>query len=80
MRLLLREVRRAALLNLPINNKTLPLILDRTRDTDDDSTASRFTAFLLRELLPGFEAKDKNVRYRTLQTVAEMVSHLGEIE
>ena len=53
---------------------------DPDEDTDDDTTASRFTAFLLREFLPGFEVKDKNVRYRTLQTVAEMVSHLGEIK
>jgi hypothetical protein len=30
--------------------------------------------------MSGFMAKDKNVRYRVLQTVAEMVSHLGEIE
>ncbi|EDR03702.1 chromosome condensation complex protein [Laccaria bicolor S238N-H82] len=53
---------------------------DPDEDPDDDTTASRFTAFLLRSLLPGFEAKDKNARYRTLQTVAEMVSHLGEID
>jgi condensin complex subunit 3 len=50
-------------------------------DEDDESTtASRFTARLLRFLLKGFLAKDKSIRYRVLQTVAEMVSHLGEIE
>ncbi|KIJ99866.1 hypothetical protein K443DRAFT_132899 [Laccaria amethystina LaAM-08-1] len=52
---------------------------DPDEDTDGD-TASRFTAFLLRYLLQAFQAKDKNIRYRTLQTVAEMVSHLGEID
>lgn len=49
-------------------------------EEDDDTTASRFTARLLKHLLKGFTAKDKSVRYRVLQTVAEMVSHLGEIE
>ncbi|TFK38229.1 nuclear condensing complex subunit [Crucibulum laeve] len=49
-------------------------------DEDEDTTASRFTAHLLKFLLKGFESKDKIVRYRVLQTVAEMVSHLGEID
>lgn len=31
-------------------------------------------------LLKGFQAKDKTIRYRVLQLVAEMVSHLGEVE
>lgn len=46
MRLLLRDVRRAALLNLPINDKTLPLILDRTRDTDDTNRKLVYNAVL----------------------------------
>jgi hypothetical protein len=49
-------------------------------DEDQDTTASRFTARFLNFLLKGFVAKDKSVRYRVLQTVAEMVSYLGEIE
>ena len=50
-------------------------------DPDDDITyASRFTARLLRFLLKGFEAKDKNVRFRVVQSVSEMISHLGIIE
>ena len=53
---------------------------DEDEDEDDNTTASRFTARLLRFLLKGFLAKDKSIRYRVLQTVAEMVSHLGEIE
>lgn len=47
---------------------------------DEDSTATRFTARLLRFLLKGIEAKDKNIRYRVLHALVEMVSHLGEIE
>ncbi|KDR81425.1 hypothetical protein GALMADRAFT_239313 [Galerina marginata CBS 339.88] len=47
---------------------------------DDDTTASRFTAHLLKLLLKGFIAKDKNVRYRVLQSIAEMISHLGQID
>ncbi|KII87700.1 hypothetical protein PLICRDRAFT_30295 [Plicaturopsis crispa FD-325 SS-3] len=49
-------------------------------DDDDDTTASRFVARLLKFLLNGFLAKDKAVRYRAVHVVAEMVSHLGEID
>jgi condensin complex subunit 3 len=49
-------------------------------DDDEDTTASRFTARLLKFLLKGFLARDRFVRYRVLYTVAEMVSHLGAIE
>ncbi|KAF8797851.1 hypothetical protein BYT27DRAFT_7123670 [Phlegmacium glaucopus] len=49
-------------------------------DDDDESYASRFTARLLGFLLKGFEAKDKNVRFRVVQSVTEMISHLGAIE
>ncbi|KAF8635378.1 hypothetical protein AX15_000383 [Amanita polypyramis BW_CC] len=49
-------------------------------DEDEDTTASRFTARLLKFLLKGFLAKEKNVRYRVLCMVAEMVSHLGAID
>jgi len=52
----------------------------RQQGDDDDTVASRFTARLLRFLLKGIAAKDKNVRYRVLQTLVEMISHLGEIE
>ena len=56
--------------------------MNEVEDPDDESesTAARFTARLLKFLLKGFLSKDKSVRYRVLQTVAEMVSHLGEIE
>jgi len=56
--------------------------MNEAEDPDDDSetTAARFTARLLKFLLKGFLSKDKSVRYRVLQTVAEMVLHLGEIE
>ena len=30
--------------------------------------------------MKGLEAKDKNVRFRSVSTVAELVSHLGELE
>ena len=49
-------------------------------EDDEDTTASRFVSRLLKFLFQGFLAKDKSVRYRVLQLVAEMVSHLGEIE
>lgn len=49
-------------------------------DDDDDTPASRFVSQLIKYLLKGFEAKDKNVRFRVLQIVTDMISNLGEIE
>ncbi|CAA7267951.1 unnamed protein product [Cyclocybe aegerita] len=53
---------------------------DNNDDGNGNTTASRFTARLLKLLLKGFLSKDKNVRCRVLNSVAEMISHLGEIE
>ncbi|KAG8763595.1 hypothetical protein FRC12_008487, partial [Ceratobasidium sp. 428] len=54
---------------------------DEEEDSDDDDTpASRFVTYLLKYLLQGFMAKDKNVRYRSVHIAAEMVSGLGEID
>lgn len=53
---------------------------DDDDDDDDDTTAARFVARLLKFLLNGFVAKDKTVRYRCVRILAEMVTHLGEIE
>ena len=49
-------------------------------DEDDDTTASRFVARLLKFLFRGSLAKDKVARFRAVQCIAEMVAHLGEIE
>ncbi|KAH8989792.1 nuclear condensing complex subunit [Lactarius hatsudake] len=49
-------------------------------DNDDGTTATRFTYRLLKYFLKGFEAKDKNVRYRVVCFVAEVISHLGELD
>ncbi|KAF7375150.1 Condensin complex subunit 3 [Mycena sanguinolenta] len=56
---------------------------EREDDSDSDSTdttASRFTAKLLKFLLRGFQAKDKFVRYRVVCITAEMISALGELD
>ncbi|KIJ25339.1 hypothetical protein M422DRAFT_38823 [Sphaerobolus stellatus SS14] len=54
---------------------------DKTdEDQDDDDMASRFVARLMKHLIKGFLAKDKNVRYRILQMVSELIFHLGEID
>lgn len=50
-----------------------------TKD-EEETTASRFVTRILHFLLSGCVAKDKNVRYRVLQTIADMIAHLGEIE
>ncbi|KAH9991933.1 nuclear condensing complex subunit [Russula vinacea] len=49
-------------------------------DDDDETTATRFTRRLLKHFLKGFEAKDKNVRYRVVCFVAEVISQLGELD
>lgn len=49
-------------------------------DDDEESHVSRFVNTLVKHLLKGFEAKDKNVRYRTAQFIAEIISCIGEIE
>ncbi|KAG8897239.1 hypothetical protein FRB99_008349, partial [Tulasnella sp. 403] len=51
----------------------------KDEDEDEDTTASRFVSTLLKHLLRGFQAKDKNVRLRVVHCVAEMISSIGEI-
>ena len=47
---------------------------------DDENATTRFVSRLLNWLLQGLLAKNKNVRYRCIHIVSEMISHLGEIE
>lgn len=49
-------------------------------DEDEETTASRFSALMVKHLLKGFQAKDKNVRLRVVQCMAEMISSIGELE
>ncbi|CAA7257465.1 unnamed protein product [Cyclocybe aegerita] len=49
-------------------------------DEDEETPTSRFVAKLLNWLIQGFGAKNKIVRYRCIQVVSEMISHLGEID
>lgn len=49
-------------------------------DEDTDTTTSRFVARILGWLLQGFQAKNKNVRFRCLHLVSELISHIGEVE
>ncbi|KAL5523222.1 YCG1_1 [Sanghuangporus sanghuang] len=49
-------------------------------EEDDETPTSRFVSRLIRYLLKGFEAKDKNVRFRVLQFVAEVSENMGEID
>lgn len=49
-------------------------------EEEEETSTSRFVARLLGWLLQGFIAKNKNVRYRCIHVVSEMISHLGEIE
>lgn len=49
-------------------------------DVVEETPASRFVARLLKWLLQGLSAKNKNVRYRCVQVIAEVISYLGFIE
>ena len=49
-------------------------------DDDEDTTAERFLSHLLRFLLDGCKAKDKNVRFRVCQCIADTIDHYGRIE
>ncbi|KAG8801371.1 hypothetical protein FRC16_000627 [Serendipita sp. 398] len=52
---------------------------ERGPDTED-TLASKFVDFQIRTFLKGFNSKDKIVRYRSVQLVAEIVTSLGEID
>ncbi|KAI0747199.1 nuclear condensing complex subunit [Daedaleopsis nitida] len=47
---------------------------------DDDTPSERFLSHLLRFLLDGCVAKDKVVRFRVCQCIAEMITHLGSLD
>ncbi|KAI0764062.1 nuclear condensing complex subunit [Irpex lacteus] len=51
-----------------------------SEDEDLDTPVSRFISQLLKFLLKGFVVKDKNVRFRSVGTVAELLCHLGELD
>jgi hypothetical protein len=49
-------------------------------DEDEETFVSRFVSRLLNWILRGFLAKDKNVRYRSVFSVSEMILWLGPLE
>ena len=49
-------------------------------EPDEDTPTTRFAERIIKFLLAGCLAKDKNVRFRVVQSIADMVLHLGEIE
>lgn len=51
-----------------------------SEDEEEDTPTSRLVAALLKHLIKGFNAKDKIVRYRVVQIVAELIFSLGELE
>ncbi len=73
--------------NLIFCNSGRGIARKREDDDDDDDNvkaedtlASRFYVRFCEFLLDGFRAKDRNVRFRVVQTCSAVVSHLGEIE
>ncbi|KAH9848970.1 nuclear condensing complex subunit [Lenzites betulinus] len=49
-------------------------------DEDEDTTSERFLSHLVNFLLKGCTAKDKVVRFRVIQCIADTITHLGEID
>jgi condensin complex subunit 3 len=49
-------------------------------DEDMETPAARFVVKLLKHLLSGMEAKDKNVRFRVTLLTVSMINGLGEME
>jgi len=47
---------------------------------DEDSLSSRFVHRLLTHLMRGLKAKDKNIRMRVCQLIAESISAIQDIE
>lgn len=49
-------------------------------DDDEETPTSRLVKHLLKHTMKGFSAKDKTVRYRSVQVIAELIFSLGELE
>ncbi|TDL22781.1 ARM repeat-containing protein [Rickenella mellea] len=47
---------------------------------EEDSLSLRFVTRFIKFLLKGFEAKDKNVRFRVVQIIAEIIPNLDEVD
>lgn len=53
---------------------------DAEADSDEETFTTRFIGKLLRHLLSGMDAKDKNVRFRVTLMTVSMINGLGELE
>lgn len=51
-----------------------------SNDHEDDTPATRFVAILLKHLLKGFQAKDKNVRLRCCTCVALLINSMDSLD
>ncbi|KAH9930472.1 nuclear condensing complex subunit [Epithele typhae] len=49
-------------------------------DEDEETTTERFLSYIVKNFLPGCTAKDKSVRYRCLQCLAEILPHLSGLD
>ncbi|TDL22782.1 hypothetical protein BD410DRAFT_722164 [Rickenella mellea] len=59
-----------------LNDKGIPSVAN----SEDETVISRFITRLLKHLMKGFTAKNKNVRFRVVSLTAEIVSYLGELD
>lgn len=65
------------------NSETMSSIEKQAAESngeEEETPTSRFVTRLIKYLLKGMEAKDKNIRFRVLQLIAEIVSSIGELE
>ncbi|TFK26559.1 condensin subunit Cnd3 [Coprinopsis marcescibilis] len=63
-----------------LNEKAIQEAASSTSDEAEETTTTRFVARTLGWLLEGFPAKNKNVRFRCLHLVSELISHIGEVD
>ena len=56
------------------------LLASNDGQDDTDSTSSRFLNRVLKYLMKGTTGKDKNVRYRVMALISEIIVYIGEIE
>ncbi|KAF8814695.1 ARM repeat-containing protein [Phlegmacium glaucopus] len=62
------------------SSSSVSALTANNQEDDDENATTRFVSRLLNWLLQGLVAKNKNVRYRCIHIVSEMISHLGEID
>lgn len=70
----------SSIVSTSFSPSTNPAAESRSEEDEDDTPESRLVARIVKWLLQGFTAKEKNMRYRCVQMIGEMISFVGELE